>query len=72
METRSPLSTVAADATIEFEHHIDREALVVQLRALGTAVEGLAAAVEALTPTPVPAEVEQLLEEVRWQLNQIW
>jgi hypothetical protein len=72
METRTPRSSVATDTTIEFEHHIDREALVVQLRALGTAVERLAQAIEVLAPTPIPPDIEQLLEEARWELKQLW
>jgi hypothetical protein len=72
METRNPRSASAAPAPADIEHHIDREALVVQLRALGTAVERLADAVEVLAPEPVPPAIEQLLEDVRWQLKQIW
>jgi hypothetical protein len=72
METRNPRTATATPTPEDIEHHIDREALVVQLRALGTAVERLARAVEELAPEPLPPEVEQLLEDVRWQLKQIW
>jgi mRNA-degrading endonuclease toxin of MazEF toxin-antitoxin module len=57
--------------TLEFAQHVDREALVVQLRALATAEERLAEAVEELAPD-ASREVAQRLEEARWQLEQIW
>lgn len=57
--------------TTEITQHVDREALVVQLRALAAAVEHLAGAVEALAPEGSEA-IDQRLEEARWQLKQIW
>jgi hypothetical protein len=71
MDTRDPHRAATAE-TLEFEHHVDREALVLQLRALATAVERLADAVQQLGPQPLPPAVEQALEEARWQLKQIW
>lgn len=71
METRSPDAYDESYGTLEFAQHIDREALVVQLRALATAVERLADAVDELAPDR-SQKVEQCVEEARWQLKQIW
>jgi hypothetical protein len=70
MDTRDPRS--GTEETLEFEHHVEREALILQLRALATAVQRLADAIQQLGPEPLPPAVEKDLEEARWQLRQIW
>lgn len=57
--------------TTAITQHVDREALVVQLRALAAAVEHLAGAIEQLAPEDAEA-IGQHLEEARWQLKRIW
>jgi hypothetical protein len=72
MDTRDPRSRSETQETLEFEHHVDREALILQLRALATAVQHLADAIQQLGPEPLPPAVEESLDEARWQLKQIW
>ena len=57
--------------TTEITQHVDREALVVQLRALAAAVEHLAGAVDELAPEG-SEPIDRHLDEARWQLKQIW
>jgi hypothetical protein len=71
MRVRHPRHVESVE-TLDFEHRIDREALVVQLRALGTAVERLADAVELLAAEDLPPAVAESLDEVRLQLKHIW
>jgi hypothetical protein len=74
MDTRDLSSSRSGThETLEFEHHVDREALILQLRALATAVERLSDAIQHQQgPEPLPPAVEQALEDARWQLKQIW
>lgn len=60
----------AAVERLEHEHHIDREALVIQLRALAGAVEQLADAVSATAGDD--AAVRNHLAEARLALREIW
>jgi hypothetical protein len=58
-------------ASLQVEHHLDREALLVQIRALATCVARLVDAVEELAPERSP-EVDRFLDDVRWELKEIW
>lgn len=71
--------TDAASSEIDqlaHEHHVDREALVVQLRALGDAISHLAEAVESAAggegADPTDPAVAAHLDEARWALKAIW
>lgn len=67
--------TDAASSSIEHlahEHHVDREALVVQLRALGDAISHLADAIESSAGEDVDPAVRSHLDEARWALKAIW
>ena len=62
---------------LELQHHVDREALVAQLRALSAAVEQLARAVEVLGSPDggddeAAAEVAELVDRARWSLRSVW
>jgi hypothetical protein len=71
MRARHPRHVESVE-TLDFEHRIDREALVIQLRALGTAVERLADAVETLAAGELAPTIAESMDDVRWQLKQIW
>lgn len=56
---------------LEHERNVDREALVLQLRALGSAVEHLCRAVETIGGDTDPAVAEHV-QEARWALKDVW
>ncbi len=58
-------------AELERRHHVDREALVAQVRALSSAVEQLADAVEASDRGDHDA-VARHLDQARWPLGRTW
>jgi hypothetical protein len=69
--------THARDRTVEeleHQHDVDLEAVLLQLRAVETAVEDLAAAIDALAasvPGGIPTAVTDRIESARWALRQV-
>lgn len=59
----------------ERELHVEFEAAIVQLRALGECVEQLVAAVEECSrslPDDAHSSVSKRLDDIRWSLGRIW
>jgi hypothetical protein len=66
--------TIERDEERVQEHHLELEAVLVQLRALGACVEQLAGVVEEVgrtLPAEASADVARRLEEIRWALRRI-
>lgn len=60
---------------LEVIHHVDREALVLQIRALGKAVEHLSAGMDELAaglPGDSSATVRAHIDAARWSLRRLW
>jgi hypothetical protein len=57
---------------LEHERNVDREALVLQLRALGSAIEHLCRAVEAAGGGDTDPAVTEHVQEARWALKDVW
>jgi hypothetical protein len=73
---RETPSTPARDESaesIEFQRHVDREGLIAQVRALATAIQHLAQAIESHTEDDVSdIDVHHHLQEARLALRPIW
>jgi hypothetical protein len=60
---------------LEVIHHVDRQALVLQIRALGKAVEHLSAGMDEMAaglPGDSRAAVRAHIDAARWSLRRLW
>jgi hypothetical protein len=72
-ETHSIPTRDESAEVLEFEHHVDREGLIAQVRALATAIQHLAQAIESHTEDDVSdTDVHHHLQEARLALRPIW
>lgn len=74
VRTQRPAPPEQAIERLEHAHHTDHEAVTVQVRAVGRAIEELATAVEVVArqaPGGVPAAVSDHLEKARWELKDL-